>query len=76
MDNPEIARAARETLLIAASSLERTKLSRPAQDVHGYLERWTDRGRCPADDVGIDAPDAPDAPTRDQLTDDPWGDDL
>ena len=70
MDDPEIARAARETLLIAASSLERTKLSRPAQDVHGYLERWTDRGRCPADDVGTDAP------TRDQLTDDPWGDDL
>ena len=70
MDDPEIARAARETLLIAAASLERAHQSRPARDVHGYLERWTDRGRCPADDVGTDAS------TTDQLTDDPWGDDL
>jgi glutamate--cysteine ligase len=77
MDDPEIARAARETLLIAAASLERADLFASAQDVHGYLERWTDRGRCPADDVGHEARSSDhltdDHLTDDHLTDDPWG---
>jgi glutamate--cysteine ligase len=51
LDDPELRRAAARTLHVAAAALRR----RPdhgelAGQVDAYLERWTARGRCPADD--------------------------
>jgi glutamate--cysteine ligase len=51
MDDVELSQAATRLLEIAATALhcapEHTRL---AGQVEGYLERWTARGRCPADD--------------------------
>ena len=72
LGDPELARAARQTLQIAASSLEHAGRPRLAEQVHGYLERWTDRGRCPADDN----PSETDLNGTDQNSTDQWGEDT
>jgi len=47
----ELQRAASRTLRAAAASLRRDPSTAPlAEQVEAYLQRWTDRGRCPADD--------------------------
>jgi glutamate--cysteine ligase len=58
LDDAELCRAADRTLRIAAAALRR----RPdhgelAGQVEAYLERWTERGRCPADDPTVATPD-------------------
>jgi glutamate--cysteine ligase len=51
MDDPDLATAATRLLEIAASALRDTPgHTWLAGQVEGYLERWTARGRCPADD--------------------------
>jgi len=51
MDDAELAGAATRLLEIAATALRETPdHSWLARQVEGYLERWTARGRCPADD--------------------------
>jgi glutamate--cysteine ligase len=53
----ELFRSANGVLLTAATALRRDRATDElANQVEGYLERWTARGRCPADDPppGID----------------------
>ena len=49
--DPELCRAANEVLLAGAAALRRNPdTASLAVSVEAYLERWTARGRCPADD--------------------------
>lgn len=49
--DPGLHRAASSTLQIAAAALHRDPATGPlAEQVEAYLRRWTERGRCPADD--------------------------
>jgi glutamate--cysteine ligase len=51
MDDAELARAATRLLEIAARGMRGVPANAwLAGQVEGYLERWTARGRCPADD--------------------------
>jgi glutamate--cysteine ligase len=51
VDDPELGRAANDVLLAGAAALRRNpETAALAADVEGYVERWTARGRCPADD--------------------------
>jgi glutamate--cysteine ligase len=51
MDDTELARAATRLLEIAAGALRAVPANTwLAGQVEGYLDRWTARGRCPADD--------------------------
>lgn len=47
----ELQRAAAACLVSAAEALQRTGAAALAGAVTAYLERWTERGRCPADDL-------------------------
>jgi glutamate--cysteine ligase len=49
--DPVLRRAAQTCLLAAAIALRDGGQPRPAAAVEGYVERWTSRGRTPADDV-------------------------
>jgi len=68
MADPDLSTAANRVLQAAATALAR----RPgtalfATQVEGYLERWTARGRCPADDppgATIAGPQMSSAPSR------------
>lgn len=52
LDDPAVAIAATGVLEIAATALRRRPENTPiAKEVEAYLERWTARGRCPADDL-------------------------
>lgn len=60
LNDAEIRRAAQRTLRVAAAALRRRPDHGPlATQLEAYLERWTERGRCPADD--------PPGSTRDQI---------
>lgn len=71
LDDAELARAATRTLHAAAASLEGTKQAWLAQDVAGYLDRWTTRGRCPADDPPAEARQEAGSDTTDHWADEP-----
>lgn len=49
--DPALARAAQATLVAAAEALPRLGAADVVPQVQAYLERWTSRGRCPADDL-------------------------
>ena len=54
LDDPKFARAAVNVLEIAAAALRlESSTVTIAGQVDAYLERWTARGRCPADDVSL-----------------------
>jgi glutamate--cysteine ligase len=55
--DPALAAAAAQVMEIAAAALRRRPANTTiAGDVEGYLERWTARRRCPADDNSDSAP--------------------
>jgi glutamate--cysteine ligase len=61
LDDVELCRAADRTLGLAAAALRRRPdHGQPAAQVEAYLDRWTARGRCPADDL----PESTDLPTN------------
>jgi glutamate--cysteine ligase len=52
--DPEFARAGRALLALAADTLDDTSVpgdAVPADAVRNFLDRYTVRGRCPADDI-------------------------
>jgi glutamate--cysteine ligase len=72
MDDVELAGAANQLLEIAAATLR----GMPdhvwlAGQVEGYLERWTARGRCPADDPLAELTDLSSAQSNGNLGDEP-----
>ena len=55
LDDAELARAATRVLELSAAALAANpETARFAGPVQGYLERWTSRGRCPADDAAAE----------------------
>jgi len=76
MADPMLARAAVELLGLAATVLAREPRDRRlAGQVEGYLERWTARGRSPADDTVADRAE-PGGRTETDDTSDGWTDGL
>ncbi len=74
MQDPLLAKAATGVLELAAAVLAREPRDRRfAGQVEGYLERWTARGRSPADDAIEHLTDGPADGLIDGLTDGPTG---